>query len=36
VRNGQDVVAEVERLDPDALVADISIPILSGIEAASP
>jgi len=35
VRNGRDAVAEVQRLDPDVLVIDISMPILNGLQAAS-
>lgn len=35
VRNGRDAVAEVQRLDPDVLVIDISMPILDGLQAAS-
>jgi len=34
-RNGRDAVAEVQRLDPDVLVIDISMPILNGFQAAS-
>jgi DNA-binding NarL/FixJ family response regulator len=34
VRNGRDAVMETERLDPDVLVIDISMPILSGLAAA--
>ena len=34
VRNGQDAIAEAERLDPDVLVIDISMPILNGLQAA--
>ena len=33
VRNGQDAIAEAERLDPDVLVIDISMPILNGLQA---
>jgi DNA-binding NarL/FixJ family response regulator len=33
VKNGQDAVAGVRRLDPDVLVIDISMPVLSGLEA---
>jgi DNA-binding NarL/FixJ family response regulator len=33
VGNGQDAVTEVRRLDPDVLVIDISMPVLSGLEA---
>ena len=35
VRNGRDAVAEVQRLDPDVLVIDISMPVLNGLQAAS-
>jgi DNA-binding NarL/FixJ family response regulator len=34
VNNGRDAVAQAERLDPDVLVIDISMPILNGLEAA--
>ena len=34
VRNGQALFEEAMRLKPDVIVADISMPILSGIEAA--
>lgn len=34
VRNGRDAVSEVERLDPDVLVIDISMPLLNGLQAA--
>jgi DNA-binding NarL/FixJ family response regulator len=34
VNNGRDAVAETERLDPDVLVIDISMPILDGLQAA--
>jgi DNA-binding NarL/FixJ family response regulator len=33
VNNGRDAVAEVQRLDPDVLVIDISMPILDGLQA---
>ena len=33
VTNGRDLVAECERLQPDVIVADISMPLLNGIEA---
>jgi DNA-binding NarL/FixJ family response regulator len=33
VRNGKDAVTEVRRLDPDVLVIDIAMPVLSGLEA---
>lgn len=32
--NGRDLVAEAERLQPDVIVMDITMPILNGIEAA--
>jgi DNA-binding NarL/FixJ family response regulator len=32
--NGREVVAAAERLKPDAVLLDVSMPILSGIEAA--
>jgi DNA-binding NarL/FixJ family response regulator len=35
VNNGRDAVAEVERLDPDVLVIDISMPILNGLQTVS-
>jgi DNA-binding NarL/FixJ family response regulator len=35
VNNGQDAIREVQRLDPDVLVIDISMPILDGLEAVS-
>jgi DNA-binding NarL/FixJ family response regulator len=35
VRNGRDAVEEVERLDPDVLVMEISMPVLDGLRAAS-
>jgi DNA-binding NarL/FixJ family response regulator len=35
VTNGQDAVKEVQRLDPDVLVIDISMPILNGLQAVS-
>ena len=35
VRNGRDAIAEVQRLDPDVLVIDISMPVLNGLQAAS-
>ena len=34
VNNGRDAVREAERLDPDVLVIDISMPILNGLDAA--
>ncbi|HTZ90044.1 MAG TPA: response regulator transcription factor [Alloacidobacterium sp.] len=35
VKNGRDAVIEVQRLDPDVLVIDISMPVLNGLQAAS-
>ena len=35
VRNGRDAVEEVQRLDPDVLVIDISMPVLNGLQAVS-
>lgn len=35
VNNGRDAISEVERLDPDVLVIDISMPILNGLEVMS-
>jgi DNA-binding NarL/FixJ family response regulator len=35
VNNGRDAVKETERLDPDVLVIDISMPLLNGLQAAS-
>jgi DNA-binding NarL/FixJ family response regulator len=35
VNNGRDAIAEVQRLDPDVLVIDISMPILNGLQAVS-
>jgi DNA-binding NarL/FixJ family response regulator len=35
VHNGWEAVTEVRRLDPDVLVIDISMPVLSGLEAVS-
>jgi len=35
VQNGHDLVAAVERLSPDVIVSDISMPGLDGIEAAT-
>jgi DNA-binding NarL/FixJ family response regulator len=35
VNNGRDAVVEVEVLDPDVLVIDISMPILDGLQAAN-
>jgi DNA-binding NarL/FixJ family response regulator len=34
VNNGRDAVVDAERLDPDVLVIDISMPILNGLQAA--
>jgi DNA-binding NarL/FixJ family response regulator len=34
IENGRDVVAAAERLHPDVVVIDISMPLLNGIEAA--
>jgi DNA-binding NarL/FixJ family response regulator len=33
-RTGAELVSEATRLDPDVVVADVSMPVLSGIEAA--
>ena len=33
-RNGREMISEATRLNPDVIVADISMPALSGIEAA--
>jgi DNA-binding NarL/FixJ family response regulator len=35
VQNGRDAVSEVQRLDPDVLVIDISMPVLNGLQAVS-
>jgi DNA-binding NarL/FixJ family response regulator len=35
VGNGREAVAEVQRLDPDVLVIDISMPILNGLQTAA-
>ena len=35
VNNGRDAITEVQRLDPDVLVIDISMPILDGLQAVS-
>src|SRR4051812_15655058 len=35
VNNGLEAIAEVERLDPDVLVIDISMPMLDGLQAVS-
>ncbi len=32
--NGQDAVAKVEKLKPDAVILDVSMPIMNGLEAA--
>lgn len=34
VNNGRDAVAEAQRLEPDVLVIDISMPVLNGLQAA--
>jgi len=34
VKNGQDALVETQRLDPDVLVMDISMPIMDGLQAA--
>ena len=34
VKNGQDALAETQRLDPDVLVIDISMPVVDGLCAA--
>lgn len=31
--NGQEAIAQIERLSPDALVMDLSMPVLDGVEA---
>jgi DNA-binding NarL/FixJ family response regulator len=33
VKNGRDAVLQVQRLDPDVLVIDISMPVLDGLRA---
>ena len=33
-RNGEELIAEATRLHPDVIVADITMPVLTGIEAA--
>jgi DNA-binding NarL/FixJ family response regulator len=33
-RNGQEMISEAVRLNPDVIVADIAMPVLTGIEAA--
>jgi len=35
VNNGRDAVAEVQRLDPEVLVIDISMPVLNGLQTVS-
>ena len=35
VNNGRDAMVAVQRLDPDVLVIDISMPILNGLQAVS-
>jgi DNA-binding NarL/FixJ family response regulator len=35
VGNGRDALTEVERLDPDVLVIDISMPVLNGLQTAA-
>ena len=35
VNNGRDALVEVQRLDPDVLVIDISMPVLDGLQAVS-
>jgi DNA-binding NarL/FixJ family response regulator len=35
VRNGRDAIAEVQHLDPEVLVIDISMPVLDGLKAVS-
>ena len=32
--NGQDAVAKVEKLKPDAVILDVSMPVMNGLEAA--
>jgi DNA-binding NarL/FixJ family response regulator len=34
VKNGQDALLETQRLDPDVLVIDISMPVIDGLQAA--
>jgi DNA-binding NarL/FixJ family response regulator len=34
VNNGKDLVAEAQRLQPDVIISDITMPMLTGIEAA--
>jgi DNA-binding NarL/FixJ family response regulator len=33
-RNGEEMVSEATRLDPDVIIADITMPVFTGIEAA--
>jgi DNA-binding NarL/FixJ family response regulator len=35
VNNGRDAVRQVQRLDPDVLVIDVSMPVMDGLQAAS-
>jgi DNA-binding NarL/FixJ family response regulator len=35
VKNGRDAVVETQRLDPDVLVIDVSMPVLDGLQAVS-
>ena len=35
VNNGRDALVEVQRLDPDVLLIDISMPVLDGLQAVS-
>ena len=35
VNNGKEAVEEVQRLDPDVLLMDISMPVLDGLQASS-
>ena len=35
VSNGRDAITEVDRLNPDVLVIDISMPVLDGLQTAS-
>ena len=34
VEDGRQLVSEAERLEPDVIIADVSMPLLNGIEAA--